>query len=232
MGMSKADSPLYADRDTAGPPRDLEAVRQQLAARGLREADLDPDPFRQFRAWYDAALAAQIRLADAMTLATATAQGKPSARMVLLKGFDDRGFVFFTNFESRKGRDLADNPQAALVVYWKEFDRQVRIEGSVERTTPEESDRYFRSRPWASQVSACASRQSTAIAGREVLERRTKELIDEHPDGKIPRPAFWGGYRVVPTEIEFWQGRPNRLHDRLCYRRSEDGHWVIERLSP
>jgi pyridoxamine 5'-phosphate oxidase len=232
MEMSQADSPLYAERDVAGPPPDLEAVRRQLAAQGLREADLDPDPFRQFRTWYEAALAAQIRLADAMTLATATPDGKPSARMVLLKGFDARGFVFFTNYESRKGRELTDNPQAALVVYWKELDRQVRIEGSVERTSPEESDRYFQSRPWGSRVSACASRQSEPIAGRKVLERQTRELMDEHPDEQIARPAFWGGYRVVPAVIEFWQGRPNRLHDRLCYRRAADGRWVIERLSP
>jgi pyridoxamine 5'-phosphate oxidase len=211
---------------------DLVEIQNELARTGLRESDVHPDPFQQFRAWYQLAEAAQIHLPDAMTLATATPDGKPSARMVLLKGVDDRGFVFFTNYDSRKGRELAANPQAALVMHWKELARQVRIEGRVEQITPAESDAYFQTRPWGSRVSACISPQSQVVGSREVLERRLLELMNQHPDEQIPRPAHWGGYRVLPTTIEFWQGRPNRLHDRLCYQRLADGRWRIDRLSP
>jgi pyridoxamine 5'-phosphate oxidase len=232
FGMRMTDSPSYEDPRAGAPSLDLAQFRQELMRKGLRQADLNPDPFLQFRAWYETALAAQIRLPDAMTLATATPDGKPSARMVLLKGFDERGFVFFTNYESRKGTELAANPHAALVLYWKEFDRQVRIEGTVERTSSEESDAYFPTRPWESQVSAHISKQSEEIPNREVLERRIQETMSAYPDERIARPHFWGGYRLVPRVIEFWQGRPNRVHDRLRYRRSADGRWIIRRLSP
>ena len=207
-------------------------VNERFSAQGLREADLAPEPIQQFRIWFETAVNAGLRLPDAATLATATADGRPSARLVLLKAFDERGFVFFTNYESRKAEELAANPRAALVVYWKELDRQVRVEGTVERVTPAESDAYFRSRPWKSRVSACASPQSRVIPDRAFLERRAEELLAVCPEEEIPRPAFWGGYRVVPAVIEFWQGRPNRLHDRLCYRRQADGRWRVERLAP
>jgi pyridoxamine 5'-phosphate oxidase len=207
-----------------------EAQRKPLAA--LSEADLDPNPFRQFQAWLDQAAAAGPREPNAMTLATATPDGRPSARMVLLRGLDERGFVFFTNYDSRKGEELAANPRAALVFYWGELDRQVRIEGTVEKTSEEESDAYFRGRPEGSRLGAWASRQSRILAGRHVLEAEMRELEACFPDGNIPRPPHWGGYRVRPESIEFWQGQPNRLHDRLRYVRRGDGGWHIERLSP
>jgi pyridoxamine 5'-phosphate oxidase len=211
---------------------DMDNPRSEWSLKGLSEADLDPDPFRQFRAWYDLAVTVEQRLPDAMTLATATPDGKPSARMVLLKGFDERGFVFFTNYESRKGQELAANPYAALVFHWKALDRQVRIEGSVERIAPAESDAYYQSRPWGSRVSAYISPQSQVIGGRDVLEDKAQKVREQYPDEALPRPPYWGGYRLVPTWIEFWQNRPNRLHDRLCYRRLADGRWQIERLAP
>jgi pyridoxamine 5'-phosphate oxidase len=197
----------------------------------LRESDVDADPFRQFRTWLEQALAANLPQPEGMTLATATPDGKPSARMVLLRGCDERGFVFYTNYDSRKGRELAANPFAALVLYWAELDRQVRIEGRVEQVTPEESDAYFRGRPRGSRQGAWASPQSQVIAGRDALERRMQEAQQTYPDGEVPRPPHWGGFRVVPDVIEFWQGQEDRLHDRLCYRRTADG-WVIERLAP
>jgi pyridoxamine 5'-phosphate oxidase len=167
-----------------------------------------------------------------MTLATAAHDGKPSARMVLLKGFDQNGFVFYTNYESRKGHELDENPRAALVFYWPELERQIRIEGRVEKLAQDESDAYFASRPLGSRLGAWASRQSEVISGRQVIESRLQELETEYKDRAIPRPPHWGGYRVRPEAIEFWQGRPSRLHDRLRYRKLEDGRWVIERLSP
>lgn len=198
----------------------------------LREVVIHPDPFEQFRLWFDDAVAAGAPEANAMTLATATADGRPSARMVLLKGFDQHGFVFYTNYESRKGRELHSNPWAALVFFWHTPHRQIRIEGPITRVAPEESDAYFATRARGSQIAARASRQSRAIPGREALENRVRELEEEYGEGNVPRPEYWGGYRLQPVAFEFWQGRPNRLHDRIRFGRLDDGAWILERLAP
>lgn len=198
---------------------------------GLREADVDPDPIVQFQRWFADARATGDPLPEAMTLATANRAGVPSARMVLLKGVDDSGFVFFTNNESQKGKDLAKNPRAALVFYWGKLGRQVRINGTVSKVTSVESDAYFRSRPLESRLSAAASPQSSVIRDRQLLEARVEELRQQY-DGDVPRPPFWGGYRVAPESIEFWLHRENRLHDRLRYSRQLDGRWKLERLAP
>lgn len=198
----------------------------------LREDKVAADPLEQFRRWYVEAVAAGIQLPEAMTLATATRDGAPSARMVLLKDVDERGFVFYSNYESRKGRELAQNPRAALVFHWAQTPRrQVCASGTVERLSPEESVEYFRTRPVGSRIAAWASRQSQVIPGREGLERAFEELQGEHSDGEVPCPPWWGGYVLCPDAVEFWQNRPNRLHDRLRYRRS-GGDWMLERLSP
>jgi len=189
------------------------------------------DPIRQFKDWFDAALRAGIKEANAMTLATSTRDGKPSARMVLLKGFDERGFVFFTNYESRKGLELAGNARAALVFYWEPLGRQVRVTGRVTKVTPAESDEYFETRPLGSRFSAAVSRQSKVIASREVLENALLKLKATYPEDGPPRPKNWGGYRVRPDEIEFWQQGEFRLHDRVRYRR-RGARWVMDRLSP
>lgn len=207
-------------------------MRSEYARAALAEADVDADPVVQFGRWFEQAEEAGLLEPTAMTLATATPDGRPSARMVLLRGFDQRGFVFYSNYDSRKGAELAANPLAALVFWWGELERQVRVEGRVERTSRQESEAYFRSRPPGSQLSAAASPQSQVIDGRAELEQRVARLAASHPDGHIPLPPFWGGYRVVPEVVEFWQGRPHRLHDRLRYTRQPDGTWRIERLSP
>ena len=207
-------------------------LRKEYMQRGLDESNVDADPFRQFAAWFDEARAASPVEPNAMALATVGADGRPSTRMVLLKGADERGFVFYTNYESRKGRELADTPWAALTFFWPEMERQIRIEGRVEPVAAEESDAYFHSRPVGSQLSASASRQSEVIAGREELEQRVAELSAQYQNQEIPRPENWGGFRVIPDAIEFWQGRASRLHDRLRYRLLASGDWQIERLSP
>jgi pyridoxamine 5'-phosphate oxidase len=206
-------------------------MRREYTRRALAEADVDPDPVVQFGRWFEQAERSGLLEPHAMTLATATPDGRPSARMVLLRGFDERGFCFYTNYESRKGAELAANPRAALVFWWDKLERQVRIEGHIERTSRAESEAYFASRPPGSQLSAAASPQSRVIDDRAALERRVAELATTVPDGRLPLPEFWGGYRLVPEVVEFWQGRSNRLHDRLRYRRAGDG-WRIERLAP
>jgi pyridoxamine 5'-phosphate oxidase len=206
-------------------------MRREYAREGLAEADVDADPVVQFGRWFGQAESAGLLEPTAMALATATPDGRPSARMVLLRGFDERGFCFYTNYESRKGGELAANPRAALVFWWGELERQVRIEGLVERTSRSESEAYFHTRPPGSQLSAAASPQSQVIDGRAVLEERVARLATGHRDGEVPLPGFWGGYRLVHEVMEFWQGRPNRLHDRLRYRRAGD-RWRIERLAP
>jgi pyridoxamine 5'-phosphate oxidase len=207
-------------------------LRKNYTRQGLNEADADLNPFKQFRRWFEEAVAAELPEPNAMTLATATPEGKPSARIVLLKDFDETGFVFYTNYHSQKGSELVANPWGAIAFWWAQLERQVRIEGQVEKVSAAESDQYYHSRPHGSQLGAWASDQSHAIASREVLETRLQQLKEEYEAKEIPRPPHWGGFRLIPTEIEFWQGRPNRLHDRLRYRREPDESWVRERLSP
>lgn len=198
----------------------------------LNEADVSADPFEQFAFWLHEALAQGGSEANAMTVATATPDGVPSARTVLLKSFDERGFVFYTNYESQKGRELTTNPRAALLFHWHMLQRQIRINGTVERTSTEESADYFHSRARGSQIGSAASRQSTVIPNREWLEARLRHLEAEYSESEVPLPTYWGGFRVTPLSFEFWQGRPSRLHDRLHYSLQADNSWKIERLSP
>jgi pyridoxamine 5'-phosphate oxidase len=230
-------------------------VRREYSLTGLRRSDLDPDPISQFKKWFDQASGARasgkvrkffIRLykalllasgtepldLTAMTLATADKQGRPSARVVLLKGVDQRGFVFYTNYESRKGRELAENAHAAVVFYWPDQERQVCVAGEISKVPEAESDAYFKGRPRGSRIAAWASKQSAAIRDRAALEERWKQAEAQYAGQDVPRPAFWGGYLLSPTRLEFWQGRPNRLHDRFRYTLQPDKTWLIERLSP
>lgn len=209
----------------------MASLRHDYARGSLDESSVHLDPIRQFDTWFNDTLDSGAHAANAMALATATPEGLPSVRMVLLKGYDHRGFVFFTNYASRKGRELDANPQAALCIYWAELERQVRIVGTVEQTSPAESDEYFASRPEGSRFSAAASPQSEVIHSRQALAETVDGLRSKYRDGQIPRPAEWGGFRVVPREIEFWQGRPDRLHDRIRYLRNGED-WAIERLAP
>ncbi len=206
-------------------------LRKDYTLEELNETQVDSNPFVQFQRWFDQAVAAQLPEPNAMTVATATKAGIPSARIVLLKGFDDRGFVFYTNYHSHKAQELMDNPHAAIVFLWAELERQIRIVGNVEKIAAEESDAYFYSRPIASRLGAWASEQSQVIASRDVLEHRLNELKTQYETQEIPRPPHWGGFRVKPIEIEFWQGRSSRLHDRLRYR-LQNGEWMRDRLSP
>lgn len=199
--------------------------------RALNEAAVDRDPIAQFATWYREACAVEKPLPHAAALATANASGTPSVRVVLLKGFDAEGFVFFTNYHSRKGRELEKNDQASLLFYWGTLERQVRVEGRIAKVSARESDEYFQTRPRGSQLSACASPQSEVIAGRAEIESRYAAAIQKYPRA-VERPPYWGGYRLAPAVVEFWQGRADRLHDRLCYRRDRNGSWRLERLAP
>jgi len=203
-----------------------------LRMSGLDENEIDRDPIRQFQIWFDDAISAKIPMPEAMTLATATPDGMPAARMVLLKQVDQAGFVFFTNYRSAKAQQLDANPHAALVFYWNQLERQVRVEGSVVRISQQESHEYFQTRPRESQIGAWASEQSTVITGRDVLEQRARELEGLYCDREIDCPEHWGGYRVIPERIEFWKGRVGRLHDRILYERDSGGLWTISRLAP
>ncbi|HEY8895270.1 MAG TPA: pyridoxamine 5'-phosphate oxidase [Niastella sp.] len=207
-------------------------IRKDYKLRSLLEKDVDANAIRQFDKWWQEAIHSEIDEVNAMTLATASADGVPAARIVLLKGYDERGFVFFTNYDSFKGLQLAENPRACLVFFWKELERQVRITGLVEKVSDEESDIYFNSRPEGSRIGAWASPQSQVIESREWLEEREKTLVKDFTGKPLSRPAHWGGYRVKPINIEFWQGRPSRLHDRIQYNLQGDNSWKIERLAP
>jgi len=210
----------------------LADLRKDYALAGLAEKDLAKDPFRQFEKWFQEAEAAKIPEPNAMVLATANREGRPSARTVLLKGLDGRGFVFYSNYESRKGRELDANPRATLLFPWVPLERQVIVEGAVTKVAREESEAYFHSRPHASQLAAWVSQQSSVISGRKAIEESMRELEKKYAGSAVPLPAHWGGWRLAPETVEFWQGRRSRLHDRLRYRREKDGGWSVERLAP
>jgi pyridoxamine 5'-phosphate oxidase len=210
---------------------DINHIRKEYRLKSLDINNLNPDPFLQFNAWFDEAQLAEVMEANAMALATASAQGRPSCRIVLLKGSDSKGFLFFTNYNSRKGIDLASNPFACVTFYWRELERQVIIDGSIEKLTREEGELYFASRPRGSQLGAWASHQDESVASREELERAYGHFEKMYERKSIPMPPYWGGYRLLPERFEFWQGRPNRLHDRFRYL-LRNGSWQIDRLAP
>lgn len=209
----------------------ISSIRKEYTMQSLSESDTDPHPLRQFDRWWGEALRSGIEEVNAMTLSTVSGEGRPSSRIVLLKGYDDRGFVFYTNYRSRKGTELEANPHASLLFFWKELERQIRIEGVCTRVSPEESDAYYASRPEGSRIGAWASPQSRVIASREALKESFRKM-EERLGGAIQRPEHWGGYRLSPTCMEFWQGRPNRLHDRIRYSLTEAGEWNRNRLAP
>jgi pyridoxamine 5'-phosphate oxidase len=211
---------------------DLAAMRREYTASGLTEADVDPDPIRQFERWFEGARESGVHEPNAMALATVDPDGQPSVRIVLLKGVDERGLTFFTNFESRKGQALAAEPRAAATFWWGPLERQVRFEGEVAKAEDEIADAYFASRPEGARIGAWASRQSAVVASRTVLEEEAGRQAARFADGEMPRPPYWGGYRLTPRRIEFWQGRQDRLHDRLLFTADGSGGWRIERLSP
>jgi pyridoxamine 5'-phosphate oxidase len=210
----------------------LSELRAEYTRSELSKTSVAPDPFKQFQRWLHEAIEAELPEPNAMILATVKPDGSPTARVMLLKGLDDQGFVFFTNYASDKGRQLAANPQAALIFLWLELERQVRVEGSVGKISPEESEAYFRTRPRSSQLGALVSQQSRVVENRQILDKRFEELSRQYANRAIPLPKHWGGYRLIPTLLEFWQGRQSRLHDRLRYRLQADGHWLLERLEP
>ena len=210
----------------------LADLRQNYTKGGLLKKDVQMNPLQQFRKWFHEAINSEILEPNAMTLATINSEGKPVARIVLLKNLDEQGFIFFTNYQSQKGQNLSDNPWASLVFWWGELERQVRVEGKVAKISESESDQYFYSRPIGSQLGAWASPQSQVIPNRQFLENRLQEFTQQYENKTVPRPENWGGYRVIPNTIEFWQGRQNRLHDRLCYRLNEEQQWQIDRLAP
>jgi pyridoxamine 5'-phosphate oxidase len=207
-------------------------LRREYTLAGLRRADLDADPIVQFDKWFQQALTGGLREANAMTLATADKQGRPSARIVLLKGVSENGFTFFTNYQSRKGIELTENPNASLVLFWSELERQVCISGTITRASRAESIQYFASRPKGSRLAAWVSSQSETIADRSVLEKKLAELMEKYPGEDVPCPPYWGGFCLAPTRLEFWQGRPNRLHDRFQYLKPAGKDWILSRLSP
>lgn len=209
----------------------ISSIRKDYQLKSLSETDVQLHPIHQFSKWWDEAILSKIEEVNAMTLSTVTKEGKPSARIVLLKGFDDTGFVFYTNYESDKGKQLHERPFASLVFFWKELERQVRIEGACVKVSDHESDEYFHSRPQGSQLGAWASAQSSIIEGRHVLEEHLNDLEHRFSTGTIPRPPHWGGFRVIPDKVEFWQGRSSRLHDRILYQKNADS-WSISRLAP
>ena len=212
--------------------KDIQNIRNEYLAASLSENDVDNDPIKQFEKWFNEALEAELQEPTAMTLATATHDGRPSARIVLLKGFDSNGFVFYTNYLSRKGKEIAKNPLGSLLFFWGTLERQVRIEGTIEKVSKEDSVSYFQTRPRESQLGAVASPQSQEIPGRDMLDKKWQEAEAEYMDKDIPKPSYWGGYIVKPRLIEFWQGRESRLHDRILYKKIDNKNWKKVRLAP